>query len=106
MINFRNIFNINNSYLLLFITSILFILLALVLKNNKKFIYISSKINLISGFITIAIILKLIINKFGINKIFIEVISNNIFNNLLYIGFTNLLIYITLIIISKTILKK
>ena len=51
MINFRNIFNINNSYLLLFITSILFILLALVLKNNKKFIYISSKINLISGFI-------------------------------------------------------
>ena len=108
MINFRNIFNDNYSYIILIGICILFLLLALVLKNNTKFIKLFSKINLICSIITIIIALsiKLIVNNFNNYRIFIEIISDSVFTNLLYLSILNLFLFIIFYFIYRGLIKK
>lgn len=97
-INYRNIFNINYSYIVLTLICILFLILYLLLKNANKTIKIFSNVNLISGIITITI--SYIINIL-INNIFIKIISDTISSQLLFIGLINILLWL----ISFTYLK-
>lgn len=105
MINFRNIFNLNYSYLVLFGICILFILIFFLLKDNKKFFKLFSNINLISGIITLmcAFILKSFVSNINNYKFFVQIISDNIYNELLYFSMMNLFIWIIAFIIFKVL---
>ena len=108
MINFRNIFNLNYSYLILFSILILFILLYFILKDNRKFIKFFSNINLICGIITLifALVIKLTVDNISNYRLFIEVISNNIFNELIYLSMVNLLLWLICLIFSLLLKKE
>lgn len=107
MINFRTIFNPTYSYLGLILIILLIIAIILMNNNLKSSFKIIGNTFLISG--TITLLVALMINT-SINilitspyKIFIQVISNNLWKNLIYGTILSILSGVILIIISHKI---
>jgi len=105
MINFREIFNPEYSFIFVILILILTVMIFILHKNTKESIHILGKFVLISGVITllIAIVLELGINTFiPYNyKIFVQVISKNLSVNLLYNAIENIIIGLGLLLLSK-----
>ena len=104
MINYRQIFNPQYNYIGIIIILILILIIYFIQKNIFTTIKQISKIFLISStlILIITLILNLIIDKLLIAnyKIFIEIITKNIINNLYFYSITTIIIsiFITLII--------
>ncbi len=105
MYNFRSIFNTNYSYILICYLFIFIILLYLLIKNKKIFFKYFSRINIICAITTLFIVLliKLLLNLTIIRsyKTLIEVISDNICINLIYLSILNIILWFISIIINK-----
>ena len=104
MINYRQIFNPQYNYIGIIIILILILIIYFIQKNIFTTIKQINKIFLISStlILIITLILNLIIDKLLIAnyKIFIEIITKNIINNLYFYSITPIIIsiFITLII--------
>ena len=110
MINFREIFNPNYSFIgLLFIALIITIIL-FINKNIKYSIHLIGKTLLISGIITLILSLLL---KTGFDlifpsqyKFFAEIITNNLFKNYLYFSIFTMVIGILCLVFLKAFKEK
>ena len=88
MINYRNIFNSSYSYIGLILIFILALIIIIIEKDTLSSIYRISKYAIISGIIILllALLSNFIINFLVFNKykIFIEIITKNLINNLYF----------------------
>lgn len=105
MINYRQIFNPQYNYIGIIIILILILIIYFIQKNIFTTIKQISKIFLISStlILIITLILNLIIDKLFITnyKIFIEIITKNIINNLYFYSITTIIISIFITLITK-----
>ena len=105
MINYRQIFNTQYNYIGIIIILILILIIYFIQKNIFTTIKQISKIFLISStlILIITLILNLIIDKLLIAnyKIFIEIITKNIINNLYFYSITTIIISIFITLITK-----
>ena len=105
MINYRNIFNPNYSYIGLIIILLLIIMFIVLQKDLLKSISHISEISLISSVTTLVMTLILnLITKFiliGSYKVFIEIITKNLIANLYLYSLIVIVISILLIGIVK-----
>ena len=105
MINYRQIFNPQYNYIGIIIILILILIIYFIQKNIFTTIKQISKIFLISStlILIITLILNLIIDKLLIAnyKIFIEIITKNIINNLYFYSITTIIIIIFITLITK-----
>lgn len=105
MINYRQIFNPQYNYIGIIIILILILIIYFIQKNIFTTIKQISKIFLISStlILIITLILNLIIDKLLIAnyKIFIEIITKNIINNLYFYSITTIIISIFIMLIIK-----
>ena len=96
MINFRTIFNPNNTYIGFIIILAISLIIIIIRKDIKESIYQISKTSIISSIITLifAFITSIIIDVFLINsyKVFIEVITKNILNSIYFYSIVLLII--------------
>ena len=96
MINFRTIFNPNNTYIGFIIILAISLIIIIIGKDIKKSIYQISKTCIISSIITLifAFITSIIIDLFMINsyKVFIEIITKNILNSIYFYSIVLLII--------------
>ena len=96
MINFRTIFNPNNTYIGFIIILAISLIIIIIRKDIKESIYQISKTSIISSIITLifAFITSIIIDLFMINsyKVFIEVITKNILNSIYFYSIVLLII--------------
>ncbi|MCI6265333.1 MAG: hypothetical protein MR598_00615 [Erysipelotrichaceae bacterium] len=110
MINFRNIFNPSYNYIGLLIILILIVLIIWLNHDIKDSLKKIGKTAIISGLITLIIgfLLNLIINNLVPYqyKIFIQVISQNVFNNLILASIVTIILGIILFSITKILERK
>lgn len=96
MINFRTIFNPNNTYIGFIIILAISLIIIIIRKDIKESIYQISKTSIISSIITLifAFITSIIIDLFMINsyKVFIEIITKNILNSIYFYSIVLLII--------------
>ena len=96
MINFRTIFNPNNTYIGFIIILAISLIIIIIRKDIKESIYQISKTCIISSIITLifAFITSIIIDVFMINsyKVFIEVITKNILSSIYFYSIVLLII--------------
>ena len=96
MINFRTIFNPNNTYIGFIIILAISLIIIIIRKDIKESIYQISKTSIISSIITLifAFITSIIIYLFMINsyKLFIEIITKNILNSIYFYSIVLLII--------------
>ena len=105
MINFRYIFNPSYSILGVILILIIIVLIFTINKNNNDSLRIIGKTILISGIISLIIdgLIYLITNNIipSKYKIFVEVISNNLFKNIIYMSIISITLGTIAIAISK-----
>ena len=96
MINFRTIFNPNNTYIGFIIILAISLIIIIIRKDIKESIYQIIKTSIISSIITLifAFITSIIIDLFMINsyKVFIEIITKNILNSIYFYSIVLLII--------------
>ena len=105
MINYRNIFNPSYNYIGLLLIGIIIYLLFITIKDLKKSLNQIGKTSIVSG--TISLVIILLIN-FIINqilpyqyKIFIQVISKNVYKTALIYSIVVIILGIFLLTIEK-----
>ena len=109
-INFRDIFNMKYGYMGIIVVAILLLLIFLLNKDIKKSLKSVSIIFIVSGIInlilslSIKVIIKVLVDTSY--RAFVEVVSNSMYNTLLYISIGLIILGIILIIINKCIIKE
>jgi len=110
MINYREIFNVRYGYFFFSLIIILFLLLLIVNRDIKSSFKMVGNILFSSGIVCLVIVLlfNIVINFFvgDIYMLFVSVISDTLYENLLYRGIVNLFIGGILIFIYNYLNKK
>lgn len=104
MINYREIFNTTYGYLVLLLIILILCIIFLFNKDKKYNFNLFSKIFFISGIILLVVdmILNFVINNFFSYdyKLFINVIGNSIYSNLLYYSVISIIIGVIFYIVG------
>ena len=109
-INFRDIFNMKYGYMGIIVVVILLLLIFLLNKDIKKSLKSVSIIFIVVGVINLvislstSIIIKLLVDTSY--RVFLEVVSNGMYDTLLYISIGLIILGIILIIINKYMIKE
>lgn len=108
MINFRDVFNPSYTFVGFILIAILIVLILLLNNNLKYSLSIIGKTSIIAGTITLVVAL---LAKLGLNtllpyhyKIFVEVISDNVFTSCIIGSIISILIGIVAVLIPKKVI--
>ena len=109
MINYRNIFNSNYNYIGLIFIFVISLLIIIIEKDTVASVYRISKYFLLAGIIILGItlLLSFIMNFLIISsyKVFIEIITNNLIENLYFYSIIIIVISGFINLIMKTLIK-
>ena len=110
MINFREIFNVRYGYFMFWLVLVLFLLLFIVNRNIRTSFKIVGNIIFTSGVVSLVMVVlfNIVVNMLVGNtyKIFVSVISDTLYSNLLFRGIINMVIGGILMVIYYFVSKR